>query len=121
MLGTQCHFPRDADGRPSRWHRCKWKATNCGERGSKVLYPKAALHLHQKVPSSMHWRVGLAGEPILPLRTASGPQNHALRGKDDHFLERSHPLMWLIILARFLETTHQILTIWSVDNFWQPK
>ena len=61
------------------------------EEGSKVLYPKAVLHLHQKVPGSMHWRVGRAGEPTLPLRTASGSQSHALRGKDDHFLERCHP------------------------------
>ena len=63
-----------------------------GKEGAKNLYPKAALHLHQKVPGSMHWRVGRAGEPTLPLRTASGPQSHALRGKDDHFPERSHPL-----------------------------
>ena len=55
------------------------------------MYLKAALHLHQKVPGSMHWRVGRAGEPTLPLRTASGPQSHALRGKDDHFPEQSHP------------------------------
>ena len=91
MLGTQCHFPRDADGRPSRWHRCRWKAADCGKGGAKNLYLKAAHHLHQKVPGSMHWRVGRAGEPTLPLRTASGPQSHALRGKDDHFPEQSHP------------------------------
>ena len=54
------------------------------KRGAKNLYLKAALHLHQKVPGSMHWRVDLAGEPTLPLRTASDPQSHALRGKDDH-------------------------------------
>ena len=60
-------------------------------RGKQSMYLKAALHLHQKVPSSMHWRVCRAGEPTLPLRTASGPQSHALRGKDDYFLERSYP------------------------------
>ena len=64
------------------------------------MYPKAALHLHQKVPGSMHWRVGCAGEPTLPLRTASGPQSHALRGKDDHFLERSHPPHPLFLVYR---------------------
>ena len=47
--------------------------------------------MHQKVPSSLHWRVGRAGEPTLSLRTASGPQSHALMDKDDHFLELSHP------------------------------
>ena len=62
-----------------------------GRGEAKNLYPKAALHLHQKVPGSMHWRVGRAGEPTLPLRTASGPQSHALRGKDDHIPEQSHP------------------------------
>ena len=61
-----------------------------GKGGAKNLYPKAALHLHHKVPSSMHWRVGHAGDPTLLVRTASGPQSHALRGKDDHFPERSH-------------------------------
>ena len=61
------------------------------KEGAKNLYPKTALHLHQRVPSSMHWRVGGAGEPTLPLRTASGPQSHALRGKDDHFPEWGHP------------------------------
>ena len=91
MLGTKCHFPRDADGRPSRWHRSGWKTADKREGGAKDLYPKAALHLHQKVPGSMHWRVGHAGEPTLPLTTASGPQSHALRGKDNHFPERSHP------------------------------
>ena len=63
--------------------------------GAKNLYPKEALHLHQKVPGSMHWRVGYVGEPTLPLRTATGPQSHALRGKDNHFLSgatRAYPL-----------------------------
>ena len=79
------------DGRPSRWHRCRWKAADCRMGEAKNLYLKVALHLHQKVPGSMHWRVGCAGEPTLPLRTASDPQSHALRGKDDHFPERSYP------------------------------
>ena len=66
-----------------------------GKGGAKNLYPKADLHLHlfsKRCPGSMHWRVGSAGKPTLPLRTASGPQSHALRGKDDHFPEQSHPL-----------------------------
>ena len=62
-----------------------------GKGEAKNLYPKVAFHLHQKVPGSVHWRVGPAGEPTLPLRTASGPQSHALRGGDDHFPEQSHP------------------------------
>ena len=62
-----------------------------GKGVEKNLYLTVALHLHQKVPGSMHWRVGGAGEPTLPLRTASGPQSHALRGKDAHFPEQSHP------------------------------
>ena len=68
------------------------KQLTSGKGGAKKLYLKATLHLHQKVSGSMHWRVGHAGEPTLPLRTASGPQSHALRGKNDHFPERSHPL-----------------------------
>ena len=61
------------------------------------MYPKAALHLHQKVPGSVHWRVGPAGEPTLPLRTASGPQSHALRGRDNHFPEppTTYPHRWV--------------------------
>ena len=62
-----------------------------GKKGAKNLYLKAALHLHQKVPGSMHCRVGRAGELTLPLRTANGSQSHDLRGKDDHFPERSNP------------------------------
>ena len=62
-----------------------------GGGGAKNLYPKVALHLHQKVPGSIHLRVGCAGEPTLPLRTASGPPSHTLRGKDDHFPEWRHP------------------------------
>ena len=91
MLGTQCHSLET----PVEGHLggtgVDGRQLTCGKGGAKNLYLKAALHLHQKVPGSMHWRVGRAGEPTLPLRTASGPQSHALRGKDDHFLELSHP------------------------------
>ena len=62
-----------------------------GGTGVDGRQPKVALHLHQKVLGSMHWRVGRAGKPTLPLRTASSPQSHTLRGKDDHFPEQSHP------------------------------
>ena len=90
MLGTQCHFPRDADGRPSKWHRYRRKAADYRKGGKKKFVPEGSPPPAPKVSGSMHWRVGCAGEPTLPLRTASGPQSHALRGKDDYFPEWSH-------------------------------
>ena len=60
-------------------------------RGKQTIVPEGSPPPAPKVPSSLHWRVGRAGEPTLLVRTASGPQSPALRDKDDHFLEWSHP------------------------------
>ena len=61
-----------------------------GGGGEQRICTRRLPSLHQKVPGAMCCREGHAGEPALPLRTASGPQSYASRGKDDHFPEWSH-------------------------------
>ena len=58
----------------------------------KAFVPEGSPPPAPKVPGTMCWREGCAGELALPLRTASGPQSHALRDRDDHFPEQSHSL-----------------------------
>ena len=83
-------FPRDADGNHLGGTGVDGRQLTAG-RGKQIIVPEGSPPPAQKVPGSMHWRVGCAGEPTLPLRTASGPQSHALRGKGYHFLEQCHP------------------------------
>ena len=60
-------------------------------RGKQSIVPEGSPPPAPKGAQFNALEGGRARESTLPLRTASGPQSHALRGKDDHFLEWSHP------------------------------
>ena len=57
---------------------------------------------------------GSPPEPTLTLRTASGPQSHALRGKDDHFPE---PRKCGMVFSQLVKLSKFLLMCLNIQRF----